>query len=154
MIRMIWLVEKRKRSWPINIDENVAQIILLAQNNDVPLDRQQFKTLDLKWHQFNWKSLTEALELLTSKKVKKMVLGDSNFYFRFRSIIQFLPLWYMDDKAEAEIKTALAKYHQNKVINHVIGYVSCELLSGSAPRRHGHTTIATVSQTQHGFYHG
>ena len=60
------------------------------------------------------------------------------------------------DKAEAEIKTALAKYHQNKVklINHVIGYVSCELLSGSALCRHGHTTIATVSQTQHGFYHG
>ena len=44
-----------------------------------------------------------------------MVLGDSNLYFRFRSTIQFLPLWLMDDKAEAEIKTALAKYHQKCV---------------------------------------
>ena len=50
MIPMILLVEKRKRSRPISIDENVAQIILLAQNNDVPLDRQEFKTLDLKLH--------------------------------------------------------------------------------------------------------
>ena len=89
-----------EEGWPISTDENVAQIILLAQNNDVPLDSQQFKTLDLKWHQFNWKSLTEALELLTSKKVKKMVLGDSNFYFRFRSIIQFChcDLWMIKRK--------------------------------------------------------
>ena len=40
-----------------------------------------------------------------------MVLGDSNFEFRFRSIIQFLLLWSMDDKAEAEFKIALAKYY-------------------------------------------
>ena len=37
-----------------------------------------------------------------------MVLGDSYFEFRFRSII---PLWSMDDRAEAEFKIAVAKYH-------------------------------------------
>ena len=39
-----------------------------------------------------------------------LVLGDSNFCFRFRFIIQFLPLSSMDNKAETEPKTALAKY--------------------------------------------
>ena len=43
-----------------------------------------------------------------------MVLGKSNFGFRYRSIIQFLPLWSMDDKAEAEPKTVLAKYYQSR----------------------------------------
>ena len=33
------------------------------------------------------------------------VLGDSSFWFRFRSLIQFLPLWSMDDKAETEPNT-------------------------------------------------
>ena len=31
-----------------------------------------------------------------------LVLGESSFRVRFRSVIQFLPLWSMDDKAEAE----------------------------------------------------
>ena len=41
-----------------------------------------------------------------------MVLGENSFWFRFRSAIQFLPLWSMDDKAEAEPKTVLGtKYY-------------------------------------------
>ena len=40
-----------------------------------------------------------------------IVLGESSFWFRFPSIIQFFTLWSMDDKAEAEPKTALAKYY-------------------------------------------
>ena len=44
-----------------------------------------------------------------------MVLGNSNFYFRFHSVIQFFPLWSMDDKTEAEPKTALAKYYLFKM---------------------------------------
>ena len=40
------------------------------------------------------------------------VLDESSFWFRFRSIIQFLQLWSMADKAEAEPKTALSKYYQ------------------------------------------
>ena len=40
-----------------------------------------------------------------------MVLGESSFWFRFRSTIQFLPLWSMDDKAEAEPRPLLAKYY-------------------------------------------
>ena len=39
-----------------------------------------------------------------------VVLGENSFWFRFRSTIQFLPLWSMDDKAEVEPKIALAKY--------------------------------------------
>ena len=41
-----------------------------------------------------------------------MVLGDSSFWFRFRSIMLVLLLWSMDDKAEAEPKTALAEWYQ------------------------------------------
>ena len=41
-----------------------------------------------------------------------MVLVDSNFEFRFRSIMQFSPLWSMDDKAEVEPKITLDKYYQ------------------------------------------
>ena len=44
-----------------------------------------------------------------------MVPGESSFWFPFRSTIQFLPLWSMDDKAEAEPKPLLAKYY------HVVG---------------------------------
>ena len=47
-----------------------------------------------------------------------IVLGEGNFWFCFRLFIQFLALWSMDEKmgkldnrAEAEFKTALAKYH-------------------------------------------
>ena len=40
-----------------------------------------------------------------------IVLGEGTFWFRFRSIIQFLALWSMDEKAEAEPKTALDKYY-------------------------------------------
>ena len=38
-----------------------------------------------------------------------IVLDEGTFWFRFRSIIQFLALWSMDEKAEAEPKTSLAK---------------------------------------------
>ena len=41
-----------------------------------------------------------------------IVLSESSFWFRFRSVIQFLPLWSMDDKAEAELKTVFAKYYE------------------------------------------
>ena len=34
-----------------------------------------------------------------------IVLVESSFWLRFRSTIQFLPLWSMDDKAEAEPKS-------------------------------------------------
>ena len=44
-----------------------------------------------------------------------MVLGESSFWFRFRSTIQFLPLWSMDVKAEAEPKPLLAKYYPRQV---------------------------------------
>ena len=40
-----------------------------------------------------------------------IVLGDGNFWFRFHLFIQFLALWSMDEKAEAEPKIALAKYY-------------------------------------------
>ena len=40
------------------------------------------------------------------------VLDESSFWFRLRSIVQFLPLWSKDDKAEAEPQTALDKYYQ------------------------------------------
>ena len=46
-----------------------------------------------------------------------MVLYDSNFWFRFRSIIQFLPLWSMDDNAEAEQKNAVDQYYQLLIAN-------------------------------------
>ena len=48
-----------------------------------------------------------------------IVLGEGNFWFRFRLFIQFLALWSMDEKvgkvdnrAEAEFKIALVKYYQ------------------------------------------
>ena len=41
-----------------------------------------------------------------------IVLGEGNFWFRFRLFIQFLPLWSMDEKSEAKPKIALAKYDQ------------------------------------------
>ena len=48
-----------------------------------------------------------------------IVLGEGNFWFRFRLFIQFLTLWSMgekvgklDNRAEAEFKIALAKYYQ------------------------------------------
>ena len=44
-----------------------------------------------------------------------MVLGESNFLFRFRLFIQFLPLWSMDEKVEAEPNTAVAKYYQRSI---------------------------------------
>ena len=40
-----------------------------------------------------------------------IILGESSFWFCFRSVIQFLPFWAMDDKAQAETKIALAKYY-------------------------------------------
>ena len=39
-----------------------------------------------------------------------IVLSDISFWFRFRSIIQFLAPWSVDDKAEAELKTVVVKY--------------------------------------------
>ena len=35
---------------------------------------------------------------------ERMIPVDSNCLFRFRSIIQYSPLWSKDDKAEAEQK--------------------------------------------------
>ena len=46
-----------------------------------------------------------------------MVLGESNFEFRFRSIILFLPLLSMDEKQETEPKSALAKYDRSIVFS-------------------------------------
>ena len=43
-------------------------------------------------------------KMISLKAERKMVLVDSNFLFRFRSIIQFSPLCSKDDKAEAEQK--------------------------------------------------
>ena len=39
-----------------------------------------------------------------------VVLIEGSFWFRFHSIIQFLPLWSILDKAEAEPKIAVDKY--------------------------------------------
>ena len=50
--------------------------------------------------------------------VKLIILGEGNFWFRFRLFIHFLALWSMDEKvgkldnrAEVEFKIALAKYY-------------------------------------------
>ena len=50
-----------------------------------------------------------------------VVLGEANFWFRFRLFIEFLTLWSMDEKLgklvnreEAEFKIALAKHYQSQ----------------------------------------
>ena len=60
-----------------------------------------------------------------------MVLGESSFWFRFPFIIQFLPLWSMDDKAEAEPKIVLAKYYEwiSKSANWQIYIQDCQTSS-------------------------
>ena len=44
-----------------------------------------------------------------------IVLGEGNLWYRFCLFIQFLPLWSMDEKAEAEPKIALAKHCHSTV---------------------------------------
>ena len=43
-----------------------------------------------------------------------MVLVDNNFSFRFRFIIPFLPLYFVDDKAKVEQENGV-KYHPSLV---------------------------------------
>ena len=52
-----------------------------------------------------------VLYLRVMRECFYIVLGENSFWFRFRFTIQFLPLWSIDDKAEAEPKTAPAKYY-------------------------------------------
>ena len=65
-----------------------------------------------------------------------IVHGEGNFWFRFRSIIQFLPLWSIDDKAEADPKTALAQFYKSILLGnrdfttHHIGPYMCKGLPG------------------------
>ena len=46
----------------------------------------------------------------------QIVLVERNFWFRFRFIIQFSPMWSIDDKAETELKIALDKYYPRFIL--------------------------------------
>ena len=75
--------------------KSVLTIVIPIKADEIPTRTKQILSLSKNY----WLGLTA------------MVLGDSKFEFRFRSSIQFLPLWSMDDRAEAEFRIAVAKYH-------------------------------------------
>ena len=62
-----------------------------------------------------------------------ILLVQSSFWFRFRCIIQFLPLWSVNDRAEAEFKIVVAKYYSNNYVSPAnvsldIGFSEIDLL--------------------------
>ena len=81
---------------------------ILSVNDFLLKDIRSFRV----WWQQSWKVKHFFHITHFWVKVGLMALGKSSFRFRFRPIIQFLPMWSMDDKAEGEPKTVLAKYYR------------------------------------------